>query len=134
MSEESDSDSDPFKTDSDVENESRLNYNVPSKIKRSATINSSASGRVRRGSTLRKSATFAATEMLKKKAKLKHFFAKSDQDKIAGNACNLFIVNQYILEYICLFDFCTDAYITYKLMRSPNTMWAAITVCAMGAP
>lgn len=47
---------------------------------------------------------------------------------------NLFVLNEYILEYIALFDLITDAIITYNVIQTPNTMWASITVCAMAAP
>ena len=47
---------------------------------------------------------------------------------------NFFVINGYLLEYISFFDFITDAWITYELMNSRNTLWASITVCAMAAP
>ena len=47
---------------------------------------------------------------------------------------NMFVVNEYLLEYISFFDFITDLIITAQLMGTNNTLWAAITVCAMAAP
>ena len=47
---------------------------------------------------------------------------------------NLFVINEYLLEYISLLDFISDIYITYKLIISKNTFWASVTVCAMVAP
>lgn len=50
------------------------------------------------------------------------------------SSLNLFVVNEYLLEYISFFDFVTDLVITAQLMNTNNTLWAAITFCAMAAP
>ena len=47
---------------------------------------------------------------------------------------NFFVINAWALEAIALADFVADAIITIQLMKSQNTMWASLTVCAIVAP
>lgn len=41
---------------------------------------------------------------------------------------------EYALEFMALFDFVTDMIITARLIRSPFTGWASVTVVAIAAP